>query len=298
MKRRTCAATSIALIAAANLVQAQPTAHYPVGVEGVKGASLPPPGVYFRDYNLFYWADRINDNTGDRIGAADPEAFIYANVPRVIWITPVQVLGGYLGVDALIPLQYTSLKANTGGGRFDESTFDAGDLFVEGTWSKHFKQWDVAVGYGIWAPTGDSDDMDPTEPGTGYWGHMFTAGLTFYPDSAKKWSISALSRYEINHEDRDTDITPGNAYTLEWGIGRTIHQNIDIGVVGYYQQQISKDSGHGADDTRDWVASVGPEISTFCPYVGVFTSIRYLYEFAAENRLQGHTVCMTFTKRF
>ena len=30
--------------------------HYPAGAEGIKGASLPPPGVYFRDYNIGYFA--------------------------------------------------------------------------------------------------------------------------------------------------------------------------------------------------------------------------------------------------
>ena len=40
---------------------AQPnfTGHYPAGVEGIKGGSLPPPGFYARDYNVFYYADRL-----------------------------------------------------------------------------------------------------------------------------------------------------------------------------------------------------------------------------------------------
>ena len=65
------------------ILQAQPSAHYAPGVEGIKGASLPPPGVYFRDYNYFYWADQLNDSSGNKIGPADLEAFTYANIPRV-----------------------------------------------------------------------------------------------------------------------------------------------------------------------------------------------------------------------
>src|SRR5512137_368449 len=80
------------------LLQAQPTAHYVPGVEGIKGSTLPPPGFYVRDYNVFYFADRVNDDNGNKISAADPKAFIYANVPRVLWITDQKVLGGYLGV--------------------------------------------------------------------------------------------------------------------------------------------------------------------------------------------------------
>lgn len=280
------------------LASAQPTAHYVPGVEGIKGASLPPPGVYLRDYNVVYFADRVNDAHGNEIGPADPQAFIYANVPRLVWITKAQVLGGFIGVDALLPLQYTDLEVNTPGGRFDDSTFGIGDFFAEATWSKHMKQFDFSLGYGIWAPTGDSAPGLTTRAGLGYWTHMFTAGVTWYPDAAKQWSVSALSRYEINMEKDDTDITPGQAYTLEWGISRAVAKHIELGVVGYYQQQVTTDSGSGSSDERDRVAAVGPEISTFCPQLGLFTSLRYEYEFMAESRLQGHTIAVTFTKRF
>ena len=46
---------------------------------------------------------------------------------------------------------------------------------------------------------------------------MFTAGATYYVDTAKKRAISALNRYEINTEKKDTDIRPGQAYTLNMG---------------------------------------------------------------------------------
>jgi hypothetical protein len=46
------------------------------------------------------------------------------------------------------------------------------------------------------------------------------------------------------------------------------------------------------------VAAIGPEISMLCPKLGMFTSIRYNYEFHSEDRPQGHTIAVTFTKRF
>jgi hypothetical protein len=287
-----------ALLALTSSVEAQPTAHYVPGVEGIKGASLPPPGIYFRDYNAFYFAERVNDSDGDRISGADPEAFIYANVPRVLWITDYKLLGGFLGVDALLPLQYTDLEVNTPGGPFDDSTFGIGDLFGEVTWSWHPKQFDVSLAYGIWTPTGDSSPELTTRAGLGYWTHMFTAGATWYPDFAKQWSISALSRYEINTEKDDTDITPGQAYTLEWGLSRAVSKTVDAGLVGYYQTQVTEDHGSGSSDEKDNVAAVGPEVAVAYPSYMLGWSLRYLYEFAAENRLQGHTVAFTITKRF
>lgn len=278
---------------------AQPTAHYVPGVEGIKAASLPPPGFYVRDYNVFYWSDRLNDPQGDRISAADPEAFIYANVPRVIWITDAKLLGGFIGVDGLLPFQYTDLQVNTPGGRVDSSTFGVGDVFAEATWSAHPGQFDVALGAGFWAPTGDSSPSPvSTRAGEGFWTCMFTAGATWYPDKAKKFALSGLCRYEINTEKEDTDITPGQAFTLEYGASYTVRPTVEVGIVGYYQTQVTEDSGFGSSDSLDSVAAVGPEISAFCSKLGVNTSLRYLYEFMAEDRLQGHTVVLTLTKRF
>jgi len=278
---------------------AQPTAHYVPGVEGLKGASLPPPGIYLRDYNVFYYADVINDSRGNEIPGVDAKGFIYANVPRLLWITDAELLGGYIGVDALLPLQYTDLDVKAGpNSLINEGTFGIGDFFAEATWSKHIQKFDFSLAYGIWAPTGDSSPGLTTRAGIGYWTHMFTAGATWYIDSQKKWAVSALNRYEINMEKADTDITLGQAYTLEWGVSYGISKTVDVGVAGYYQQQVTEDSGQGSNGERDRVAGVGPEVSVFYPQVTLGWSLRYAYEFLAESRLQGHTVALTITKRF
>ena len=126
---------------------------------------------------------------------------------------------------------------------------------------------------------------------------MLTAGVTWYIDQAKTWSVSALNRYEFNTEQRDTDITPGQAYTLEWGIGKSVTKTIDLGVVGYYQQQMTGGDVNGSS-AHDRVASVGPEISVAFPQPMLFVSLRYLYEFMAKDRAQGQTFALTLTKRF
>jgi hypothetical protein len=283
------------LLTLPTLVQAQPTAHYAPGTEGIKAASLPPPGIYLRDYNEFYYADQINDSHGNKIGAANVKAFVYAQVPRVLWISDLKPLGGYLGVDALLPLEYTYIK---GMGQ----TFGIGDFFFEGTWSWHQKQWDASLGVGEWAPTGDSSGNPPgvpsTKAGLGYWTEMLTAGATWYPDEGKRWALSALNRYEFNQKKDGTDITPGQAYTVEGGLSYAVMKTVDVGAIGYYQQQVTEDSGTGAFPNRDRVAGVGPEISAFFPSAMLGVSLRYAYEFMAEDRLQGHTVTLTLTKRF
>jgi hypothetical protein len=289
------------LCALASLIQAQPSAHYPAGIEGIKGASLPPPGLYLRDYNMLYTSGRLNGPTGSEVGAADLSALTYVNAPRLVYITDTKFLGGNVGVDGLLPLTYNGLRANTPSGPYDDGMFGIGDFFAEGTLSWHLTQFDFSAGAGLWMPTGDSPLVayQPTvRAGQGYWTPMLTAGATWFIDTAKTWSVSALNRYEINTEQRDTEITPGQAYTLEWGVAKTLHKFYDIGVVGYYQQQVTHNTGGTIPQDRNRVAAVGPEISVACPKHMVFASLRYNYEFMAESRAQGQTWCLTITKRF
>jgi hypothetical protein len=284
-------AASLAMLP--GILQAQPSAHYVPGSEGIKGASLPPPGVYVRDYNYFYWAGQFNDPSGNDAHVPNADVFTYANIPRVIWITDTKFLGGYLGVDALLPLVYQSVKA----GGFDSRTFGIGDFFAEGTISWHPKQFDFAIGSGVWAPTGDSGKPPTTRIGAGFWTFMQTAGATWYIDEAKTWAVSALNRYEFSTEQRDSDLIPGQTYTLEWGVSKAVCKEADLGVVGYYQQQVNPNEG-SSFSSRSRVAAVGPEVSFMFPKQMLFISARYNYEFMAESRAQGQAVTLTLTKRF
>jgi hypothetical protein len=276
-------------------LQAQPTAHYVPGVEGIKAASLPPPGWYVRGYNVAYFASTLNNGSGDRTGPPNFQAFTYANVSRVIWITDTKILGGNIGVDALVPLVYQNVRA----GGYSSGTFGVGDLFAESTLSWHIKQFDFSAGLGIWMPTGESGVPPTTRAGLGYWTPMLTAGATWYANAEKTWALSALCRYEFNTEQRDTQVTPGEAFTLEWGASKTIYKVVDVGAVGYYQQKVTGDSGPvGLVAPRDRVGAVGPEVNVAFPKPMLFVSFRYVYEFLAENRAQGHTLTLTLTKRF
>jgi len=296
------------LVALAGVVQAQQPSfngHYPIGVEGLKGGSLPPPGLYLRDYNLFYFADRLNDAHSKK-AVDDFEAIVYAAAPRLVWISDLKLLGGNYGADILVPFIYTELKVEQGGFRYKDQTFGLGDVFVEPiTLSWHFQKFDLGVGYGFWAPVGDSAPQLTTRAGKGYWGHMWTLGGTWFPDAEKTWSVSILNRYELNlgSEEYPSDgwpasVAAGDEWSLEWGIGKSLSKTFEIGVVGYYQQQVTKDTGTNASNDLDRVLAVGPEISLTFPKPMLVASLRYLREFGAEDHPEGNTVTLTLTKRF
>jgi len=271
--------------------------HYPVGAEGLKGGSLPPPGVYLRDYNFFYSATTV---PGLPLLTANISAYVQA--PRLIWITPLEILGANYGLDVIVPFAEKDVRV----GPFRGDNFNLADIQIEPLLlSWHLKQFDLAAGYAVWAPSGNFDysPINPVKalasPGNGYWSHMFTLGGVWYPDEKKTWAFSVLNRYEICQEQDQSHITPGNTYTIEWGLSKAVTPTVDVGLVGYFQQQVTKDSG-SIYASRDLarVAGVGPEISAFCSKLGVFTSLRYVYETDAKARPQGQTVAFTLTKRF
>lgn len=282
-----------ACLALPSLVQAQApivAAHYPAGAEGIKAGSLPPPGIYFRDYNFFYNANKFQD-----LGAPF-EIFGYINAPRLIYMTDFKILGADYGLDVIVPFGYMNWKV----GDQRNTYFGLGDIQVEPLLlSWHFKQFDVAGGYAFWAPTGDFDASRPDLFIQGFWSHMLTLGGTWYPDEAKTWALSVLNRYEFCHQQQDTGVDPGQVYTLEAGISKNFRKTIDVGVIGYYQQQTTKDTGANAfSDRLDRKFGVGPEVSTFCTKLGINASLRYAYEFEARERPQGSLVTLTLTKRF
>ena len=292
-----------ALAAIPGALQAQPDAHYVPGIEGIECATLPPPGWYFRDYNVFYFGEELNNGGGHNIAPAGFQELLYATVPRAIYISDFKVLGGYLGGDVVLPFVYNSLRLGGGGGGY--TTCGVGDFYGETTLSWHPKQFDIGFAAGFWAPTGNSSGPPQTQPGLGYWTPELTLGVTWHPDEAKTWAISELNRFEFCNTEWDhTDITPGDAWTAEWGISKKVIKTLDCGLVGYYQQRVTASTGSslmGPGNTLfpySRVAALGPELNYFIPSWKLWTQLRYNYEFMADNRVQGHTVALVLTKAF
>jgi hypothetical protein len=197
-------------------------------------------------------------------------------------------------MDVIVPIAYQNLDMMGS----NSSRLGLADVFIEPvTLSWHGKQYDASFGYGLWIPTGDYEATDPVSPGKGFLTQMLTAGVTYYPDPNKTWSFAALNRYEFNHE-REDKITPGQYWTLEWGVGKSITKTIEVGATGYFQVQTTQASGNGASNKKAHVSGIGPEVTLVCPKLGLSTSIRYLREVGAKHQQEGNVLNFTFTRRF
>ena len=192
-----------------------------------------------------------------------------------------------------IPLIYKDI------GMTNQDTFGLGDINIEPViLSWHKPTYDLSFGLSLYLPTGDYEAGDLSSPGMDMYTFMTTFGATYYFDNAKEWTASILSRYEIHSEKGDSDITRGDDFHFEWGVGKTVAKVWDIGLAGYCQWQLTNDSGTGSTNNKDQVYAIGPEVSMFYP-PGMFAlSLRALAEFEAEDRPEGSVISLVFTKVF
>ncbi len=298
MKKFLIAALLCGCIAVAEQARAD-SGHYVNGVEGIKAATLPPPGGYWRMYNVFYNADTLRTDHGKK-APGDFDASVFAWVNRFIYSTDIEILGGNLLMDVVIPLTNTDMSWRVHGTTLmSDNRFGLGDILVEPLilgW--HGARYDAAFAAGVYAPTGAYDADRAANPGMGFWTFMFTAGGTLYFDEEKTWSASALARYEIHTEQEDTDRTAGDHFHFEWGLGKTLWKVVDVGLAGYCHWQVANDSGPGRHDDREEAYALGPEIAMAFPDYGFQVSLRSLWEFENRNRPEGNVTTLTLTKAF
>lgn len=281
--------------------------HYVNGVEGIKAATLPPPGYYWRVYGVMYTADKLADSDGNttRVPTADGERVdmdfdlgVYALVNRFIWSSPIEMLGGNYVCDVIVPVLQVDLKMEPIG--YDKDRAGLGDICVEPfviAW--HGRRYDAAAGVAAYLPTGSYEAEEAANPGKGMWTGMLTLGGTLYLDEEKTWSASILGRYEKHSKIDDKDYTPGDDFHFEWGIGKTLAKVWDVGVAGYAQWQVTENEGAEAPYTnRNRVFAIGPEVIYFAQPIGLFASLRSEWEFGARDRPEGHITTLTLTKMF
>src|ERR1035438_8611700 len=126
---------------------------------------------------------------------------------------------------------------------------------------------------------------------------MMTLGGVWYPDHDKSWSLSVLNHFEFNsqvpgvrstsfggHIVTFTENIPCSVYSLEWGISKTVCDETDLGIAGYYQRQFTDHDGATTPLNDSSVAGIGPEIRTLISRWGLSGSLRYAYEFSAYHR--------------
>jgi len=335
MNKRIRLLTAAAAIAGAGSVWAGELGHYGPGLANIRDFHIPEPGFYVLLYNYFYNTDTLKNRNGDEVNTlsrtgplggtttvtVDPDIDVYALVPTFVWVSHWQVLGARYAAFIATPFANNSAQVNlrlAREGRFldrefstsleADTDFGFGDLFVQPVWlGWSGKHYDIAAGYGFYAPTGE-DGLSLE-----FWEHQLQVAGTWYPFEQRGTAIMLAGTFEINPEREDADITPGERFTLNWGVSQYLPLNkehtwlAEIGTSGYSPWQVEEDSGSDVPqiqrlnvqlDAKDEVHAAGIQAGlTFVPWKAALT-VRYQWEFDAEARFEGENLVVTLSKGF
>lgn len=297
-------------------VGAMEMGHFSSGLMNIRDFAQPVPGNYFLLYNLYYTTDTLKDKNGKSINSIPVEGGAinlnvdvdsWVTVPTWVHVTEKKILGGNYAFLISQPFGNSSFQAALeladypeAGTKFDESSYGFGDTYVRPLWlSWNFGQADVGASYGLYIPIGDYDAGASDNVGLGMWTHEFMVNGIYYLDEQKGTALTMNGVYEFHHEKEEVDITPGSHFTLNYGVSQYLPINekllAELGIAGFGQWQVTKDSGSDATDknVKDQVYGLGLQGGlTYLPLNGQLT-FKWMQEFEAEDRFEGDYFTLT-----
>lgn len=277
--------------------------HYPYGSEGVNVATVPPKGFHYRLYAVkTNPTKQTDDNGNDKNDNFSLD--IFSVVHRFAHVTEKKILGGTYTYQLIVPTAAKDFSVDTPGGTVsDEKGLSVGDITIEPfALSWHKPKYDSVIALALIMPTGEYDADKAASPGLGYFSGMLTLGGTYYFDTDRTWTISALTRTIVNSEQKDTHVTPGSEFVVEYGAGKEFAKGdwlIRPGLAGAAYWQFTDDSDDGATtlkDERKEAYAVGPEIN-FMHLPTLFQiNLRAMRDFNTKNTTEGSQLVLTLTK--
>ena len=286
-----------ALLAISGTVFAAMDNHYVLGTHGLNSAVKPDEGFVYTAVFTHYHGHSLKDSHGKSVHLVSDRHHLNINTLQNFFsfYSPLCFFGGKYGFQVNVPLTSAAMDVIGIAQSFDvQDTLRLSDIYVEPINLRYSWQWfDLFLAYGFYIPTGKCRAFDLHSTGYGSWGNMFTLAGTVFFDYCKTWSFSAYTTYEIHGQKRHFDFTPGSNLCIDWGLGKTFGQYYSLGIVGYYEQQLSAVRGNdaiffeGKGEDRVW--AVGGEFGVFVPQIDFELTLRYEQEFGAHLRTEGST---------
>lgn len=241
---------------------------------------------------------------GSVVAGLQSRADAVATGPTYTFATPV--LGGQaafgmfavpgnvgIGIDATL----TGPRGRTISGSAHDERTTLSDVFYEGTlkWNNGVHNTMIYTTGNI--PSGTYDANRLANLSLGFVAVDAGAGYT-YLDATTGNEFSIVGGLTYNFNNPYNDYQNGIDSHIDWAASHFLSKNVLIGVVGYYFQQLTGDSGTGANlgDFKGRVVGIGPQIGFMFPagegYQG-YLNLKAYKDLAVENRPQGYTAWVT-----
>ena len=305
------------LFLACALLPAQQKGQWVPGGYGLNAGAIPDPGITYANLALNYSASQLNDSNGNRILRNVTGTYSFWVDENIIYYVPNhRFLGGYF-MPFAVNIANGSLVAEINGTNLGASGGGAGlaDTYVQPLnigW--HFgKRVDFIAGYSFFAPTGRYTAGASNNVGSGYWGNDITSGTTFYITKNKASSASLFTDWEIHGQRKVasipagqvSNITPGQTFTMEWGLGQVLplkkdfRRLLQLGLVGFDQWQVSSNGGtyllNGSPVPASSIPyysvhAIGFQSNFILPKKNLTLFLKYYDEYRALARVEGRTI--------
>ena len=272
--------------------------HYPNGVEDFAVGALPPPGTYLVNYMLLVQKNSLRDNSG-RAVPVDLNASVFAEVPRLIYVTPYSLLGANWAVQAFLPIYSSDVTVSAGGSKIvDDNDKGVGDIiFSPLVLGWHFgPELHAVFALDMWAPTGnyDKNNAATTILSKNHWTFEPVLAVSYLKDG---FDVSAKLMYDFNTDNNNYLLTngttgtlsPGQEFHMDWALGYGLKNGLSGGVVGYNYWQTTDDEVSGVKVTgqKSQVGGVGVGVK-YWPKHGPFSlTFKQYWEYDAKNMATG-----------
>ena len=233
------------------------------GQFGLNAGVIPDPGFTYANLAVNYSADQLNNASGNPFPHVTGTYSFWVDENIIYYVPSQKILGGYFMPYITLSYATGELVADITGTRLSSGGGGSGfaDMYVEPInfgWHLLDNRLDFNAGYAFTAPTGRYSPGASDNVGSGYWGHNITTGTILYITKDHGTTVNLATDWEIHGSreaagfpvGRTSEITPGQAFTMEWGIGQALPLTKDqsvlaqIGLIGYDQWQVTDNSGN------------------------------------------------------
>lgn len=265
------------------------------GQSGLDAGVLPDAGLTYANITVNYSSDSFNNSNGNAVPVQGSYG-VWAVENIFYYVAPFHILGGKFAPMLEVPIANGSLTVPQYGINF--GGYGVADLWVQPvTLGWHFSTADSYVAYAFVAPTGRFTAGATNNVGSGYWGNHIATGTTVYLTKNRGTTANLTTDWEIHGQKSGTDVTPGQAFTTEWGLGQILPLDkqqkklLQVGLIGYDQWQVSDNTGM---TTLGVPASKLPYYSVHA--IGFQTNfilpakkLNFYFKYEPEYRAKGHS---------
>lgn len=263
--------------------------------EGSAAGALPPQGVYFVNETLLT-GTKLYNNAGDP-SSTGIKSNIAVDVPIVLWVPGIKLLGADYALGAAQPFDYVSTSApgpHSGGTNLGARAGIFNTLLIPAqlSWALP-NDLHVKASLGVYLPDGDFEAANKMAipNGMGFWSLEPSIGVSWLHDG---WNVSGSFAYDHNFKNGKTNYQSGDGIDGDYTLTKTLGK-WTVGVGGYTEFQLANDSLDGVTRANSKLEKIGAGPIAGYNFGPVIVQANYNFQLHTTNMVQGDEFWLNVT---